>query len=209
MAPAEGATDALDSSVQGLRGPGSRAAEAAGDRALLARVRSGDRAALDLLIERCRLPIWRFSFRLTGNEAEADDLAQETLVRAIRALDRFRGEAAFRTWLMRIASNLWTETLGRAENRRRDDRDPEQIERGRPAGLLEGLVEDEGRDRLRRAVAALPPRQRTTLVLKVYQELTLQEVAEVLDSPVGTVKANYHHALERLRRELGGAGGMP
>jgi RNA polymerase sigma-70 factor (ECF subfamily) len=201
MAPAEGATGVVDP-----RAPSAtarrRAPEAAEDSRLLECARGGNRAALDELIQRCRLPLWRFSFRLTGSRAEADDLAQETLVRALRALEGFRGDAAFRTWLMRIASNLWIETAGKVENRRRDERTPEQLDRGRSAGLVERLIQKESQERLRSAVAGLPPRQRATLVLKVYQDLTLGEVADVLGSPIGTVKANYHHALERLRREL-------
>jgi RNA polymerase sigma-70 factor (ECF subfamily) len=177
-----------------------------GEESLLERVRSGDRAALDLLVEANRLPLWRFAMRLSGDSADADDLAQEALVRALRGLDRFRGDAAFRTWLLRIASNLWIERAGRADTRRRDHRSPEQVEPGRPAGLLEEIVEKERRAELRRAVAALPPRQRATVVLKVYQDLTFQQVAEAMDCPVGTAKANYHHALTRLRRELAEGG---
>jgi RNA polymerase sigma-70 factor (ECF subfamily) len=157
-------------------------------------------------VETHRLPLWRFAMRLTGDRAEADDLAQDTLVRALRGLEGFRGEAALLTWLLRIASNLWIERATRAERKRRDDREVEEVLPGSPPGLVEGLVARERRGQLRRAVTGLPPRQRATLVLKVYHEMTFDQVAATLGCPVGTAKANYHHALTRLRRELGGAG---
>jgi RNA polymerase sigma-70 factor (ECF subfamily) len=173
---------------------------------MLERARRGERRALDELVEAHRLPLWRFAMRLTGNGAEADDLAQDTLVRALRALEGFRGEAALRTWLLRIASNLWIERVGKAERRRRDDREVEEVAPPDPPRLVEGLLARERQDELRRAVAGLPPRQRATLVLKVYHEMTFEQVAATLGCPVGTAKANYHHALSRLRRELGAIG---
>jgi len=173
---------------------------------MLERVRRGDRGALDLLVETHRLPLWRFAMRLTGDGAEADDLAQDTFVRALRALGTFRGEAAFRTWLLRIASNLWIERATGAERKRRDDREVEELLPASPPRLVEGMLDRERRSELRQAVTGLPPRQRATLVLKVYHDLTFEQVAATLGCPVGTAKANYHHALTRLRRDLGRVG---
>lgn len=212
MSPAESMPATKTGSARRAERGSDRSSSGDEDSVLLARSRQGDRAALDLLIERHRLPLYRFAHRLTGDGAEADDLAQEALYRALRGLDRFRGEAAFRTWLLRIASNLWIDRATMADRVRRDHRPVEDVDPGHPADLLESVVGEERRTRLRQAVAALPPRQKATLVLKVYHELTFEEVARMLNCPVGTAKANYHHALTRLRRDLGareGKGGSP
>lgn len=194
--------------AQATEGAEAAAPDREEERRLLERAIQGERLALDELVEAHRLPLWRFAMRLTGDGAEADDLAQDTLLRALRGLRGFRGEAALRTWLLRIASNLWIERAGRAERRRRDGREVGEVAPPDPPRLVEGLMARERQGELRRAVAGLPPRQRITLVLKVYHELTFEQVAATLGCPVGTAKANYHHALTRLRRDLdGGEGG--
>jgi RNA polymerase sigma-70 factor (ECF subfamily) len=169
------------------------------DRAAVEAAKSGDRAAFDLLVDRYQSAVYRLCFRYVGDPEDASDLAQETFLKAYRAIGRFRGDSAFSTWLYRIAVNA---CLNFRSTRRRPAADlPEALPDPRP-GAFEGVAEDERSRAVREAVARLPEKQRATVILKVFQDLSHEEVARVLGSSVGTVKANLFHALGNLRRML-------
>ncbi len=162
--------------------------------------RNGEQAAFDRLVLKYQRRIYRFCLRCTGSHADADDLAQEVFLHAYRGLGRFRSEARFSTWLHRIAWNAcmnWTSSRRTAEALHEDlpDRAPSALDR---------LSREQAAGRLRQAVQGLPDKQRAVLLLRVYQELSHREIAEILGSSVGTVKANLFHALANLRRLAGG-----
>jgi RNA polymerase sigma-70 factor (ECF subfamily) len=169
------------------------------ERELVRACQAGDRAAFDRLVERHQRDVYRLCYRYLGNHEDANDLAQETFLRAWRSLGRFRGESAFSTWLYRIAVNacLNQRAARRPLTQELDDRlaDP-------GAGAQAGVENADEARRVRAAVARLPEKQRATLILKVYQDLTHEEVAGVLGATVGTVKSNLFHALANLRRLL-------
>jgi RNA polymerase sigma-70 factor (ECF subfamily) len=168
--------------------------------ALLDAAREGDTVAFGCLVERHQRDVYRLCFRFVNDRDDAADLTQEVFLRAYRAIRSFRGESAFSTWLYRIAVNLCQSF--RASRRPHD----ELTESSVVVGGGEVLDRIERRERIhavRDAVARLPAKQRATLVLKVYHELTHEQVAEVLGTSVGTAKANLFHALANLRRLLG------
>lgn len=176
-------------------------AEASGDetrRDVLACQR-GEREAFDRLVERHQRAVYRLCYRYVNDHQDASDLAQDVFLKAYRAIGRFRGDSSFSTWLYRIAVN----TCLNFRSARRPDREelPESLPDGRPAPP-ERLEAAERARRVREAVASLPERQRATLILKIYHELTHEEVAGVLGSSVGTVKANLFHALANLKKKL-------
>jgi len=171
------------------------------ERELLARARSGDGEAFGELVRRHQETVYTLALRLVGPDLAAD-VAQEAFLRAWRALPRFRGEAAFSTWLHRITVNTaWT-------LRRRDRRHLTQP--------LEGDFEDtaplperagelaEARAGLLRAIAALNPGQRAVLVLRDLYGWSGAEVARELAITETTVKVRLHRARARLRSLLGG-----
>jgi len=169
------------------------------EKALVEACRRGERDAFDGLVVRYQRDIYRLCYRYVNDHEDANDLAQEVFLKAWRAIGRFRGESRLATWLYRIAVNacLNHRALRRPATEALEDTlaDP-----GRGAlSLVES--EDESR-RVREAVARLPEKQRATLILKVYQELSHEEVAAVLGTSVGTVKSNLFHALANLRRLL-------
>ena len=178
------------------------------DDELVRRFRQGDQEAFDLLVLRHRKDIYRIAYRITGNHAEADDLAQETFCRAWPALHEFRGDSTLRTWLCRIVSNL---SLNVVQSARVTRRDPEAIEtldlagdpatRQPPVGL-DDLVRRERNERVRRAVETLPRRQKMTLILRAFEGLQYKEIAKVMGCTTGTAKANFFHAVACLKREL-------
>jgi RNA polymerase sigma-70 factor (ECF subfamily) len=170
------------------------------DRELVAACQRGEREAFDELVERYQRDIYRLCFRYVGNPEDAADMAQETFIRAYKAIGRFRGQSAFSTWLYRIAVNTCLNF--RSARRPAPAELPAELP-DREASTLVRIEEEERARDLRRAVSGLPDRQRATLILKVFHELTHQEVAEILGSSVGTVKANLFHALANLRKRLG------
>jgi len=180
--------------------------DAGEERELVDAARAGDARAFDLLVERHQRSIFRLCYRLAQNAEDAADLTQEALLRAFRSIRSFRGESAFGTWLYRIALNTCRSF--------RSSRRPvhEELTEGSAVSTPDvtlRLERDERARSVRDAVARLPEKQRTTLVLKIYHEMTHEQIAELLGTSVGTAKANLFHALAGLRRMLGQPGGTP
>jgi RNA polymerase sigma-70 factor, ECF subfamily len=159
----------------------------------------GEREAFDTLVERYQRDVYRLCYRYVNNHHDANDLAQDVFLKAYRALANFRGDSAFSTWLYRISVNTCLNF--RALRRLPAAEMPEQVA-DEGAGALDHLERDERSRRVRAAVSRLPDRQRATLILKVFHDLTHEEVAGILGTSVGTVKANLFHALANLRKQL-------
>ena len=175
--------------------------------ALIRRCREGDQDAIRGLVGVYERAVYHLLWRATGNEEDARDLAQETFVRAIRALDRFDLDRPFRNWIFRIASNLAIDHLRRARLRTVSIDVDENDESGRRAPLLvdEGARPDEVHEQtwlsehLARLVERLPHEYRTVIHLRHKEQLAYEEIAKILDVPLGTVKARLHRAHHRLR----------
>jgi RNA polymerase sigma-70 factor (ECF subfamily) len=184
--------------------PSGRSTSREDDRAAILAAQGGDREAFDLLVERHQRDVYRLCYRYLNNHEDANDMAQEAFLKAYRAIGKFRGDSSFTTWLYRIAVNTCLNF--RASRRPNAEELPEGLpDLGPGAGAR--LEQAEREKEVRAAVTRLPDRQRATLILKVYHELTHEEVAQVLGSSVGTVKANLFHALGNLRKMLGEARG--
>ena len=183
---------------------GALVTSVAGDeRASIAAAQAGDRGAFDRLVEAHQRDIYRLCYRYVNNHEDASDLAQDSFLKAYRAIGRFRGDSAFSTWLYRIAVNT---CLNFKAARRMAQEELSESLADPKAPVLKTMEEREEARRVREAVTRLPDRQRATLILKIYHELTHEEVAGILGSSVGTVKANLFHALGNLRKMLGPAG---
>jgi RNA polymerase sigma-70 factor (ECF subfamily) len=189
----------------GLPVPGEPAADldALDDRALVEACLAGRREAFDQIVVRHRRAVYRLCYRFVGNHEDATDLAQESFLRAYRALRSFKGDSAFGTWLHRIAVNLSLNAVAtRARRAETSEERAAMVASGPDAMSL--VLREERAARVRAAIGRLAPRQRATLVLRVYQEMPHQEIADLLGSSVGAVKANFSHALNNLKRLLGG-----
>ena len=175
--------------------------DGADDRVLVAAFLDGRRDAFDVIVDRHRRHVYQLCFRFMGNHEDASDLAQDVFVRAFKGLRNFKNEASLGTWLYRVAVNvcLNRRALKRPET---EPLDPAQHVDTRLDSPLDRVIRDEKAAVVRQAIEKLPPKQRATLVLRVYQELSHEEIAAVLGSSVGAVKANFFHALGNLRRHL-------
>jgi len=139
--------------------------------------------------------------RMTGFEGDPDELTQDVFVRAFKGLGSFKGNSSFSTWIYRIGVNT---CLNRVAVKRPATESIDASPRAddRAVDPLHAVMRDERALVVRRAIEKLPPKQRATLVLRVYQELSHEEIARVLGSSVGAVKANFFHALGNLKRLL-------
>ena len=162
----------------------------------------GHTAAFDVIVERHRRTVYRVCYRFVANHEDANDLSQEVLLRAYRALGRFRGDASLTTWLYRIAVNT---CLNRVSVKApvTEPIDAATDVDTREESASEGLLREERAEQVRQAVARLPEKQRAALVLRVYEDMTHQEIASTLGTSVGAAKANVFHALRNLKRLIG------
>ena len=178
------------------------------DEELVARSIGGDQESFNQLVLRWERPIYALAYRVIGREEDARDVCQETFFRAFRALNGFRGQAKFSSWLYRIALNLCRDWV-RKERRTPVIQAPEELEVlemaavREPTPSVEDLVARRELTRVvERAMARLPEEQRTAIILKEYHELTFQEIADLVGCPLSTVKTRLYQGLSVLRREL-------
>ena len=182
------------------------------DEELVARSMGGDLDSFNQLVLRWERPIYALAYRVIGREEDARDVAQETFLRAFRALAGFKGQAKFSSWLYRITLNLCRDWI-RRERRAPVAQAPEGVDlldlasSAEPVETVEDLVSRRELGRaVAKAMAILPDEQRTAIVLKEYHGLTFQEIADLLDCPLSTVKTRLYQGLTVLRKQLELAG---
>ncbi len=160
--------------------------------------------AFDLIVERHRRSVYMLCYRFVSNHEDASDLSQDVFLRAYRGLRSFRGHSSLATWLYRIGVNVCLNrvsaktTLGKLT----EPMEERQFIDVRAESPSERMLKDERGARVRAAIAQLPRKQRATLILRTYHEMSHQEIADVLGSSVGAVKANFFHALGNLKKLL-------
>jgi RNA polymerase sigma-70 factor (ECF subfamily) len=180
------------------------------DQALVARVQRGDRAAFDLLVRKYQHKVAKLIGRYVRNRAEVEDVAQETFIRAYRAIRAFRGDSAFYTWLYRIAVNTAKNYL-ESQGRRPPGTDVE-IESAELLDVAEPLRDTATPERnaltaeiaetVRRAIEQLPADLRMAITLREIDGLSYEEIAEVMDCPIGTVRSRIFRAREAIDHDL-------
>ena len=178
------------------------------DEELVARSVSGDTDSFNQLVVRWERPIYALAYRVLGREEDARDVCQEAFLRAFRGLKGFRGQAKFSSWLYRITFNLCRDWM-RRERRVALMQAPEGVDPLEPAVAdttaesSEDLVirRDLGRT-VSKAMMVLSVEQRTVIILKEYHGLTFQEIADLVDCPLSTVKTRLYQGLSVLRRHL-------
>ena len=181
------------------------------DEALLIRqVRAGDAEAFEYFVRRYQRRITRVAYRLLRDSGEADSAAQESFLRAYQNLDHFREGSTFETWLTRICINWCKDRLKRRRLVVYFHESPAEPEDSGPRDTVSHpdpsperrTLSREIRDRLRIAMAALSPRQRTVFVLKHFEELSIPEIADLTGLDNGTIKSHLFRAAQKMRQRL-------
>ncbi|HEX3052554.1 MAG TPA: sigma-70 family RNA polymerase sigma factor [Aggregatilineaceae bacterium] len=179
--------------------------------ALIARLRAGDQSAYAQLVEEHASRVYRLALRMMGNEADAEDVLQETFLSAFKSIDHFESRSSLSTWLYRIATNAALMRLRRKE--------PEQVSVDEPLESEEGdlmprqffdfcclpeedLLRDEARAEMQRAINELPATLRSVFLLRDIEGLSTEETAEALDLSISAVKSRLMRARLKLRERL-------
>lgn len=180
------------------------------DQILVERVQAGDKSAFDLLVKRYQHKIIGLIGRYVQDQSEALDVAQETFIKAYKALDSFRGESAFYTWLYRIATNTAKNYLV-TRNRRPPgtDIDIDDVLQAESESELRDIETPENnlyRDELfgvmASALEALPEELRVALTLRELEGMSYEDIAEVMSCPIGTVRSRIFRARDAIDKEL-------
>ena len=163
---------------------------------------SGRPGAFDVIVERHQRAVYRLCYRFVGNHEDASELSQDVFLRAFRGLRNFRGRSSLATWLYRIGVNVCLNRVSVTTPLTEAIEEQRHVD---TAGVLpsDRLLEGERAARVRAAIVQLPRKQRATLILRVYHDMSHQEIAAALGSSVGAVKANFFHALANLKKLLG------
>jgi RNA polymerase sigma-70 factor (ECF subfamily) len=177
------------------------------DRASIERFRAGDRAAFDELVLKYERPLLLLVRRYVKVEEDARDVVQRAFMRVFERLETFRFESKFRTWIYRIAVNLALDHVRRIPAGSsvpvEDD-----IAFTNSLGTAK-LVAAELWNKVNARLADLPPKQRLVVELRVFHDLSFEEIGALVDSSEESAKVNYHHAVKRLRTLLPGPSGVP
>jgi RNA polymerase sigma-70 factor, ECF subfamily len=174
------------------------------DVVLVVRAKDGDRLALEALVQRHEPRVRRLAAYLLDDPQDAEDAAQEALAKVLTRIDQFRGESRFATWLYSLVTNTCRD-LGERQRRRRHQPLEAVPETASAPGPHDLACQREQRAQLAREMGGLSHDQRHVMVMKDVLALSYEEIAEVLDMPVGTVKCHAHRGRARMRRALGPA----
>jgi RNA polymerase sigma-70 factor, ECF subfamily len=186
---------------------------ASSDWELVQRARGGDGDAFRALVERYQRKIAALAFGMLRNQEDALDVVQETFTKAYQSLDRFKGDAAFYTWVYRIAYNLCVDHQRRAAKQPHVALDAEEPGQTAPSLLGDGPRPDQpferARDaeiarRVQEAIQQLTPDHRAVILLRELEGLSYEEISQVLDCPKGTVMSRLHYARRQLQARLRG-----
>ncbi|TCT17244.1 RNA polymerase sigma (SigW) subunit [Melghiribacillus thermohalophilus] len=173
-------------------------------------VKKGDQSAFEEIVSFYQNKVFQICYRMLGNSHEAEDAAQETFVRAYMNIHSFDEKRKFSTWLYRIATNL---SIDRIRKKKPDCFLDAEIKGSDGLTMYSQMSTDqrlpeeevesmELQDYIQKQILSLPPKYRSVIVLRYVDELSLQEISEVLDMPIGTVKTRIHRGREALRKKL-------
>ncbi len=168
---------------------------------LIARVDAGEREAFNELVMKYQKPLYSLLYRMVSNHDDAADILQKTFIKAFTGLSSFERRSSFKTWLYQIAINL-AKNVYRDRGRATYVPIDNVIIRKNPR-TVESLIHKENMLILRKALGELPEKQRITLILRVQEGKKFEEVASIMKCSLGTAKANYHHAVKKLKAIMG------
>ncbi len=181
-----------------------------GDETAVASTKAGDKDAFRVLVERHSRPLFRVAYRMTGNEQDAEDVVQETLLRAYRSIEKFDERASFRTWLHRIAVNCSLDLVRARKRRLIKNRETYGGERVDPMESIPapGPTPDrvamslEARGRIAGAMEELTTSERAAFVMRHFEGMCIEDISQILGCRPGAAKHRVFRAVQKLRRAL-------
>jgi RNA polymerase sigma-70 factor (ECF subfamily) len=177
------------------------------DLADVRRILDGDNSAFENIVRRWQSALTNLAFRFCRDAQIAEEMAQDAFLQIYRQLPKFRGEAAFSTWIFAISLNLYRSSLRRRKLPMESIDTLAELAGGQLPHMQ--IEQREREDLVRRAVAALPPRYRDAVIVFYFREMNLTETAAILGVPEGTAKAWLHRGRELLRRKFEGSVAVP
>jgi RNA polymerase sigma-70 factor (ECF subfamily) len=168
---------------------------------LIQDVKSGIKTAFGALVERHEKFLMKVVVRMTRDLNAAEDIVQDSFIKAYRRLHLFEGRSSFRSWLYQIALNT---TRNRFRKTNRETIGTDHIDVAVEGESESNLIAVDVRTVIQKEVDKLPDRQRTALSLRIFEDLSFKEIAEIMQCPYDTAKANYRHALLKLKERLEG-----
>ena len=184
------------------------------DEDLMLRYRNGDEDAFEMLYRRYEKPVFSFIYRILMSTADAEDLCQETFLRLVKEKKKYQVSGNFKTWIFRIALNLCRDRLRRKKFRSHRSIDAPSLSQNGTKNEFENILSDPAPDQIdcmeknemkvliQKAFAKLPEKQRTVVILKEYQALKFSEIAEIMKTPLGTIKSLNHRGRQKLKKIL-------
>jgi len=177
------------------------------DNTLAAECRTGNTMKFRVLVERYKKPAYFFALGMVGNPDDAYDLSQEAFVKAYRSLGRFDENLSFKSWLFTILSNLCKNALRSASVRKKyiaSDKALEEVAAPSETNPEVSYIVKETKKMVWDALAELDNEAKEIIILKHFQDKSYQEIAEVLDMPLGSVMSRLHYARQKLKKRLEG-----
>ena len=176
------------------------------DNELIERFLSGDSTAFDELVNRHQRQVFATAYRMVGNAETSEEIAQETFIRAFKSLRSFRRKASFNTWLYRITMNLCYDELKRHQQRV-ELAPAAAVDSGKAADSPdETMAKEERKVWLARQIESLPFKQRSALVLRIFQSMSFKEIARTLGCSAVSARVNYRHAILKLKDAVATSG---
>lgn len=157
---------------------------------------AGSEDAIEEIVMKYQKQIYAFIYRIINNIEEAKDLTQKTFIKAIAGMRDFRQEASFKTWLYQIAKNT---SLNHIKQDRHEEVELEDSIILNQTGALSAIIEKEKKEHIKRGLDELPERQKLAVILRVYEDMSCSETANVMGCSEGAVKAHYHNGVKRLK----------
>jgi RNA polymerase sigma-70 factor (ECF subfamily) len=170
---------------------------------LVDRARAGELEAMDRLVSLHHASVYRVALGILRDEDGAEDVAQETFLKAFRGLGGFRGDAAFKTWLLTIAANEAKGVLRKVGRRKELGLDTIGPVPSSEGSADENMERAEDVHRVRELLEELPEKQKQAVTLRIFEELSFREIGALIGSSEGAARVNYHHGIRRLREMLG------
>lgn len=167
---------------------------------------AGDDAAVEQLIRRYQKMVYSFAYKMVNNMEDAKDITQNTFIKAIFGLKKFKKRSSFKTWLYRIAVNTSLNHIRKGGYREVELN--ESLCRNQ-AGSLSFIIQKEKRDSINKSLDQLPKQQRLAVILRAYEGLSCNQASQVMECSEGAVKAHYHFGIKKLRELLSGPSDKP